>query len=377
MKTIRLKLLALMSVIGIALPIASQAYDFSFNGLHYSIISEDNRTVMVTWESEDYQFNRYYVEGHVSIPQKVIYNSKSYSVTMINHAAFEGCSGLTSVDIPSSVTWIGPSAFHSCTGLKSVDIPGSVTRIGSGAFWRCTGLTSVDIPSSVTDIHYSAFSRCDKLSIINVQQDNPNYISMDGVLYSKKEGVVTSVVKCPEGKKGIIKIPSSVTTIGNRAFECCSGLTSVDIPSSVTTIEYVAFEGCSGLTSVDIPSSVTTIGSNAFRCSELETIFCHWEKPIEFDSNIFMDKNIMSTILYVPIGTKTEYEKMDPWRNFWNIEEIDYESFSGIKDVVCSDESTLEETDRFDISGKHVSKDYKGLVIIRYSDGSIKKQIVK
>ena len=295
MRTIRLKLLVLMSVIGMILPITSQAYDFSFDGICYNILSEENRTVKVTYMTDKMQDedNKNYVKGHVSIPQKVIYNSKSYSVVRIGFWAFSYCTGLTGVDIPSSVT-----------------------RIGSDAFSYCTGLTSVDIPSSVT-------------------------------------------------------------TIGMQAFYGCSGLTSVDIPSSVTTIGPQAFWYCTGLTSVDIPSSVTTIGFGAFRDTELETIYCHWEKPIKFDSNIFEDKNLMNTILYVPIGTKTEYEKVDPWRNFWNIEEIDYESISGIKDVVGSYESTLEETDRFDISGKHVSKDYKGLVIIRYSDGSIKKQIVK
>ena len=73
---------------------------------------------------------------------------------------FCDCSGLTSVNIPSSVTEIGDGAFSGCSGLTSVNIPSSVTKIGDGAFRECSGLTSVNIPSSVTKIGYQAFQGC-------------------------------------------------------------------------------------------------------------------------------------------------------------------------------------------------------------------------
>ncbi len=462
MKTIRLKLLTLMSVIGMILPIASQAYDFSSDGIYYNILSEEDRTVEVT----GYEYDRY--SGNISIPPKVIYSSKSYSVTTIEKEAFYqsyinsvvipgsvttigesafqsctslksvdipnsvtrieqwafcnctslksvvipnsvttirirafyNCSGLTSVDIPSSVTTIEKEAFSMCTGLTSVDIPSSVTTIEQWAFSMCTGLTSVVIPNSVTTIEKNAFFNCSGLSVINVHQDNPVYISLDGILYSKKNGVATTLEVCPAGKKGIIKIPSSVTTIGSDAFSHCTGLTSVDIPNSVTTIGHDAFSYCTGLTSVDIPNSVTTIGLSAFSgctglksvdipssvteiggyafdgVNNLEKIYCHWEEPVK-SSNIFEDEVLKNATLYVPIGTKVNYEKVDPWRNFWNIEEGDYEATSGINDIVHSSEADIVEVNRYDVSGKPVSKDYKGMVIIRYSDGSIRKQIVK
>ena len=117
-------------------------------------------------------------------------------VTHIGDYAFNGCSSLTSIDIPNSVTSIGNSAFINCSGLTSVTIGSGVTNIGISAFYGCSGLTSVTIPDSVTSIGSSAFNSCTKL---------------------------TSVT-----------IPNSVTSIGNSAFENCSNLTSVNYDGTTT-----------------------------------------------------------------------------------------------------------------------------------------------
>ena len=226
-------------------------------------------------------------------------------VTSIGTNAFYNCSELTSVTIPNSVTsigeyafygcdslpvenniryadtylvgavdktlstctiregtrWIGSSAFQHCTSLTSIEIPNSVTSIGEYAFSYCSGLTSIEIPNSVTSIGKYAFSGCTGLKGINVATDNPNYCSVDGVLFNKD---MTMLIQYPGGKSGAYSIPNSVTSIGNCAFYYCTGLTSVTIPNSVTSIEDWAFGYCSGLTSIEIPNSVTSIGSWAF-----------------------------------------------------------------------------------------------------------------
>ena len=157
--------------------------------------------------------------------------------------------------IPSSVTYDGVSY--------------RVTTIGIGAFSGCTGLTSVTIPGSVTTISWYPFCNCSGLTSINVDGSNPNYASIDGVLYDKS---AANLIQCP-GAKTTVTIPGSVTTIDLYAFSGCTGLTSVTIPGSVTIIDLYAFSGCTGLTSVTIPNSVTYIGSGVFRdCSNLNFV---------------------------------------------------------------------------------------------------------
>ena len=187
---------------------------------------------------------------------------------------YDNLSDITSVVIEPGVTYIGKFAFFEHSGLTSITIPSSVISIGQGAFEYCSGLTSITIPDGVTSIGKYALTGCTRLTSINVNENNQNYCSVDGVLFDKGK---TTLITYPNGKGASYGasyiIPSSVTSIEEWAFYNCSGLTGITIPSSVTSIGESAFYGCTGLTGITIPSSVTSIAICAFAyCRSLTSI---------------------------------------------------------------------------------------------------------
>lgn len=169
------------------------------------------------------------------------YDSRDNCNALIETETNTLITGCQNTIIPGGVEFIGNSAFEGCSGLTSIEIPTSVTSIGKAAFIGCSGLTNIEIPSGVKSIGYAAFSRCSSLTSI--------------------------------------KIPNSVTTIDEFAFETCVALTSIVIPNSVTYISDATFFGCSGLTSITIPSSVTSIISSSrgafYGCSGLTDVYCY------------------------------------------------------------------------------------------------------
>ena len=117
-----------------------------------------------------------------------------------------------------------------------------------------------------------------------------------------------------------VTIPNSVTSIGDRAFYCCSGLTSVTIPNSVTRIEGPAFSGCSGLTSVTIGSGVESIWTEAFSdCSEILDVYCYAEKVPSTKSDAFNGSYPEYITLHVLDASIDSYKATAPWSSFGKI----------------------------------------------------------
>ena len=265
------------------------------------------------------------------------YNGSHYYFTSndkIGNYAFYGCSVLTSLTLPSGLTEIGEGAFAACSGLTSITLPSGVTSIGNHAFYACSGLTSITLPSGVTEIGSSAFDGCTGLTSLT--------------------------------------LPSGVTEIGDLVFWRCSGLTSITLPSGVTEIGEGAFASCSGLTSITLPSGVTEIGSSAFDgCTGLTSIYVYTEKLPKMGRDVFDGCDAKKCTVYVPKGTYDDYW-LSEFGYFENIVEFDA---TGIDKVTTSTDA--KELSRYSVNGQRLSAPTKGLNIVKYSDGSVKKVVVQ
>ena len=207
------------------------------------------------------------------------------SVTSIGNAAFNGCTSLESITIPNSVTSIEYRAFSFCTSLTNITIPNSVTSIGDMAFSYCTSLESVKFEenSQLTSIGYEAFNNCKNLTSITIPNSVTsigestfyNCTSLESVIFGKNSKLASigdmAFYNCISLTS--IELPNSVTSIGDSAFYNCKSLTSIELPNSVTSIGYDVFFNCESLTNITIPSSVKSIGDWAFSyCRSLESI---------------------------------------------------------------------------------------------------------
>ena len=226
---------------------------------------------------------------------------------------------------------IGFKTFWYCD-LTNVTLPSSLVSIGESAFDTCWDLASVTLPSSLVSIDVGAFSKCANL---------------------------TSVT-----------FPSGLTSIGRAAFFACRSLTNVTFPSSLTEIGESAFAMC-GFKSLTLPSSLTQIGMEAFDgCIRLKSLYVGWQNPLPA-GRIFDGFGISDCTLYVPQGTRQRYSGTKVWRDFGEIKEYDV---SGVDKV--DNHSEAKEVSRYSLDGQLLSAPVKGLNIVRYSDGSIKKVVV-
>lgn len=165
------------------------------------------------------------------------------SVRNIGEFAFSDCTNLANAKLSKNLTSISYSAFSGCSALLSIDIPNSITSIGKYAFDGCTSLTNIAIPDSVTNIDMHAFGV--GLTSIEVDTNNPNYCSMNGVLFNKEK---TELIQYPfYNSRTCYSIPDNVTTIFDNAFSVAENLTSVIMPNSIKNIYPYAFLSCKNL----------------------------------------------------------------------------------------------------------------------------------
>ncbi len=289
------------------------ASNFKVGDLYYDLLSENSCAV----SRPPYGENDYKYKENIIIPSEVTYDGKKYSVTAIWYGAFSGCSGLTDVTIPNSVTIIGIA----------------VITIGNYAFRNCTGLTNIAIPNSVSIIGSGAFYRCHSLTSIT--------------------------------------IPNSVTTIKAGSFAGCISLTSVTIGDGVETIRNGAFAGCRSLTDFSSGTSLKSIGQKAFDgCTSMKKFVAKTQMPPTCENGALDGINKETCILYVPAAGMNAYKTTEVWKEFFHYTSIE----TGIKGMKADNTAEME---RFSLDGTRLTAPQKGINIVRMSDGTTRKVMVK
>ena len=242
----------------------------------------------------------------------------------IDNGAFSACSNLSAIKLPISLKKIGDYAFSGCTNLTSIVLPPDLTEISDGMF-SGAGLTSIDIPYGVTRIGYHAFSECK----------------------------VTSV-----------RLPDSVIETNGFSFSFCENLTSIVLPSSLTGMGHRDFYGCTKLATIYAYMNVPP--------RYYDTRYPDFYYPFEFGSNSIMNGVRDNAVLYIPKGSSSAYSKAIDWREFKNIVEFDPTSIENINTA-----KDIKETSSYTLDGQRLDHPRRGLNIVKYSDGTVRKILVK
>lgn len=251
-----MKILLLFTALLLGLPAMAVYRD----GVLYLKIDEGQKTCRIDQGVD--------VGDTLIIPSSVMFDDIEFSVTEIGDKAFYE-SKLRSVTIPSSVKSIGESAFEKSLLLESVELSAGLLSIGERAFGGCVSLAGIDLPESLESVGDSFLAECSGLEGIYVNESNPYYSDIDGVLFNKD---ISRLVQYPGARSGSYAVPSTVLEIGAYAFYSHNFLEGVTLPEELEAIGKCAFSNCP-LTSVEFPLSLKEIGEMAFsNCSLKEAI---------------------------------------------------------------------------------------------------------
>lgn len=335
---------------------------------------------------------------HVTIPN---------GVKRIDTGAFLGCRSLTKVELPGKLEDINPWAFAHCYNLQSLQVPANVKCLGRYAFCNCISLTAASLPQHLESINEGAFWNCQNLSTITLPQDidsiedytflgctSLNSVKLPSQLKSIGDNAFNSCVAMtsidlPKSlehlgeaafaqclKLSSVTLPDRLDSISTYAFLNCTSLSQVKLPANVKSIGELAFSNCH-LTSIDLPASVTNIEQQAFNQEiPLQSIYAHMTNPekarLDSQSPTFglIDNDC---ILYVPKGTRAAYKAAPVWNEFRYITEMNEET--SINSL--HSDAAARPIERYATDGTRLSEPTRGINLVRYSDGTLRKVIIR
>ena len=220
------------------------------------------------------------------------------SITSIPDNCFFGCAALTTVSLPSTVSSLGNNAFAGCIKLAELDLPSGLKTIGVSAFINCQSIASVVFPPSLKSIGGSAFGSCVSLTSISLGAG----VSLGGYAFYECSNLTS------------VKLPDDLISIPEYCFTRCDALSTIVWPQALTTIGDGAFVGCrfkDADYSLELPSSVTTIGNKAF--GYLRHLSIPSTNIVNISNNSFA---LGYTFIYVPSNLVDMYKVRTNWSNY-------------------------------------------------------------
>lgn len=266
-------------------------------------------------------------------------------VTSIGDYAFRGCN-MHSIKMSDNVTRIGNYAFMECSSLTSIDFSNNLTYIGKWAFTMCSNLLTVTIPQSVRCIDQIAFYWCDRLTKV--------VINSNEVVARENEQFYT-LRSC----------------FGPQVKEFVFG-------EDVRKIAWIACSESEKLTTVTISSHLACIEDSAFhKCTSIADVYCYAEQVPEMGKDVFVDSNYKNATLHVPAASIEAYRSAEQWKDFGNIVALADKDPkpTGISEMEYAPITANKAI--YDLQGHQLTQPKKGLNIIKMSNGTTRKVIVK
>lgn len=324
-------------------------------------------------------------------------NLKDAQLYTIEILRFSDCKNLTSLVLPDVLQRIEKGAFGNCTGLTTISLPAGLEYM-YGAFHGCTGLTSVyaNMPTPLQDAY--SFEGVDKSHCILYvpegslaayrQMENTWGLFLHIVEFDSATGLLTLDIQANgDGSlsgqvdaelRGRVKNLKISGQIGNSDFgfinkNLSRNLQNLDLKdANVTDLPYCGLEGCQALTTISLPACLWSIDKGFLSlCRNLKTIYAYMPDPKALIYGDQFQFAASEWTLYVPKGTKNAYQNSE-WCYCKEIIEMET---SGIDSVILNPDA--KEVSRFSADGQRLAVPVKGLNIVKYSDGSARKVVVK